>query len=120
MPARPGATAPATLVGTVWRATSVGGQPTVVGSEPTATFTATEVNGTTGCNAYGGSYTYADGAITVGPMRMTLMACSGAIGEVEGRFTQAMAGATTARTTDSVHLFLDGSGGSIEFVAIIT
>ena len=61
-----GPAAPAALAGTAWKATSVAGQPVVAGHEPTATFTAAEVNGTTGCNSYGGSYTYADGKIAFG------------------------------------------------------
>jgi heat shock protein HslJ len=99
-----------------WQAVTVAGQPVVVGHEPTARFTATEVDGTTGCNSYGGSYAYARGTITVGAMRMTLMACEGPIGEVEGRFTQAMTGATTATTDTEGRLIIDGTGGSIVFI----
>ena len=45
--------APAGIEGS-WKAVTVAGQPVVPGHEPTATFSATEVNGTTGCNSYGG------------------------------------------------------------------
>ena len=111
--------APAGLEGR-WKASTVAGQPVVPGHEPTATFSATEVNGTTGCNSYGGGYTYAGGAITFGPMRMTLMACIGPIGEVEGRFTAAMTGATTATVDALGHLVIDGTAGSIVFVGLPT
>ena len=103
-----------------WQAVTVAGQPVVVGHEPTATFRGTEVTGTTGCNSYGGSYTYADGKIAFGPLRMTLMACIGPIGEVEGRFTQAMSGATTATTDAEGRLIIDGTGGSIVFIGLLT
>lgn len=104
----------------VWRAVTVAGQPVVSGHEPTATFSATEVSGTTGCNSYGGSYATADGVIIFGPMRMTLMACIGPIGEVEGRFTAAMAGATAAAIDEQGHLIIDGTAGSIVFVGLPT
>jgi heat shock protein HslJ len=57
---------PASLAGTAWTAVLVAGQPTVSGSEPTAAFTADRVEGTTGCNRYGGSYGYAAGVIKFG------------------------------------------------------
>ena len=103
-----------------WQAVTVDGQPVVAGHEPTATFTATEVSGTTGCNSYGGSYTFADGRIAIGAMRMTMMACIGPIGDVEGRFTQAMTGATTATTDAEGRLILDGPGGSVVFIGLLT
>ena len=96
------------------------GQPVVVGHEPTATFRGTEVSGTTGCNAYGGSYTYEDGKITIGELRMTLMACIGPIGDVEARFTQAMSGTAIATTDAEGRLMLDGPGGPIAFIGILT
>ena len=103
-----------------WRAVTVAGQAVVAGHEPNATFRGTEVTGSTGCNSYGGSYTYADGKITIGAMRMTMMACIGPIGDVEGRFTQAMSGATTATTDTAGRLILDGSGGAIVFIGLPT
>jgi heat shock protein HslJ len=103
-----------------WQAVTVAGQPVVAGHEPTATFRETEVTGTTGCNSYGGSYTYTDGKITIGEMRMTMMACIGPIGEVEGRFTHAMDGATTATTDADGRLILDGTGGAIVFIGLPT
>ena len=112
-----GPAAPASLAGTSWTAISVGGQPVVADHPPTARFGPAEVDGTTGCNSYGGGYTYADGTIAFGPLRMTLMACIGPIGEVEGRFTAAMTGATTAVVDAQGHLTIDGTAGSVVFVA---
>ncbi len=113
-----GHVAPDTLAGTAWKAISVAGQPVVAGHEPTATFTAAEVAGTTGCNSYGGGYTFTDGTIAFGPLRMTLMGCIGPIGDVEGRFTAAMSGATSVVTDAQGRLVLDGTAGSIVFVAV--
>jgi heat shock protein HslJ len=108
-----------TLAGTSWMAISVAGQPVVPDHPPTATFTATEMDGTTGCNSYGGGYRCIDGAIALGPLRMTLMACIGPIGEVESRFTAAMTGATTAVIDAKGQLTIDGTAGSIVFVALL-
>jgi heat shock protein HslJ len=111
-----GPDAPARLAGTAWTAVSVDGQPVVAGSEPTAVFSAQEVSGTTGCNSYGGSYNLADGAISFGPIRSTLMACSGAVGEIEKKFNAALTGATSVAVDGDGHLVIDGTGGSIVFV----
>ena len=75
-----GPAAPDTLAGTSWTAIFVAGQPVAPDHAPTAIFTAAEVAGTTGCNSYGGGYTYTDGTITFQPMRMTMMACIGPAG----------------------------------------
>jgi heat shock protein HslJ len=103
-----------------WQGVTVAGQPVVVGHEPMANFGPGEVSGTTGCNSFGGSYTYADGKILFGPLRTTLMACIGPIGEVEGRFSAALAGATTVTTDAQGHLVIDGTGGSIVFIGLPT
>ena len=47
---------------------------------------------------------------------MTLMGCIGPIGDVEGRFTAALSGATTVVTDPQGQLILDGTAGSIVFV----
>jgi heat shock protein HslJ len=103
-----------------WQAVTVTGRRVVDGHEPTATFTSTEVDGTTGCNRFGGSYTYADGKISFGLFRTTLMACIGPIGEVEGLFTAALSGATSATSDDQGRLIIDGTGGSIVFIGPLT
>jgi hypothetical protein len=48
------------------------------------------------------------------------MGCIGPIGEVEGRFTAALAGAATAATDAQGHLIIDGTGGPIAFVGLLT
>jgi heat shock protein HslJ len=108
--------APATIEG-AWQAVTVAGQPVVAGHEPKANFGPTEVTGTTGCNSFGGSYTYADGTIAFGPLRQTLMGCIGPVGDVEGRFSAALAGATTATIDAAGSLIVDGTSGAITFIA---
>ncbi len=85
------------LAGTNWRAAPVAGQPRRR-QRTHRDVHRDRVNGTTGCNSFGGGYTYADGGVAIGELRMTIMGCIGPIGDVEGRFTQAMTAATTATT----------------------
>lgn len=106
---------PTSLTGTAWRVVTINGRPPVVGSEPTAVFAATEVNGSAGCNSYGGSYAYdpSEGGITFGIVAMTEMACDEARNEVEAAFTQAIGGATSASIDTDGRLVLTGPGGEI-------
>jgi putative lipoprotein len=106
------------LAGTAWRAVSVAGEPPVAGREPTITFDADRVTGTTGCNQYFGGYTLGDGTIAFSAVGMTLMACDDEVGRIEGAFTQALNGATTAAVDASGHLVLDGSGGTVSFARV--
>jgi heat shock protein HslJ len=106
---------PTTLAGTAWRVVSVNGRPPVLGSEPTATFTATEVEGSAGCNTYGGIYAYdaSSGLLAFGNLAMTKMACDAARNEVETRFTQAIAEVTSASIDPDGRLVLNGPAGEI-------
>ena len=106
---------PATLAGTAWRVVSINSRPPVLGSEPTATFTATEVEGSSGCNTYGGSYAYdaSTGLLTFGSLAMTKMACDAARNEVETRFTQTIAQVSSASMDPEGRLVLNGPAGQI-------
>ena len=111
----PSPSAPSTLAGTSWRAVSVSGAVPVAGGEPTLVFAEDQVSGTTGCNQYFGGYTYADGAISLTNVGMTMMACDGPISATEAAFTQALNGATTVSIDDGGQLLLSGSGGEVLF-----
>jgi heat shock protein HslJ len=108
------------LDGTSWKAILVAGQPPVAGREPTATFADARVQGTTGCNQYGGPYTQSDGSIGFGPLMSTMMGCEAAIGEVEGRFDAALNGADRVSFDADGRLVIDGTGGSVTFLAMLT
>ena len=115
----PSAGAPSTLAGTAWRAISVSGAALVQGREPTLAFVdETQVNGNTGCNSFFGGYAYADGTIEFTNVGMTLMACDDAVGTVEGAFTKALNGATSAAIDDGGQLLLSGPGGEILFAPV--
>ncbi len=106
---------PDTLNGTTWTAVLVAGVVPIAGREPTAMFDATSVSGTTGCNSYGGSYQYATGALTFGPLMSTKIGCEAPISAMEQHFAAALEGATTASMDDTGRLVLNGPAGSITF-----
>ena len=111
----PSSETPPTLAGTAWRAISVSGAAPVAGNEPTIAFDADRATGTTGCNQYFGGYTYADGTIALSQVGMTMMACDGPIGTVEGSFVKALNGATSVAIDDGGQLLLSGTGGEVLF-----
>jgi heat shock protein HslJ len=97
---------PATLAGTNWGVVSVAGRPSVPASTPFIGFTADRVQGTGGCNSFGGAYTYdpTTGALTLGELMMTLMGCIGPQGDFETVFVNALQGPQQVMQT------ADGSG----------
>jgi heat shock protein HslJ len=106
---------PTTLAGTAWRVVSINGQPAIAGSEPTAAFAAGEVQGSSGCNSYGGPYTYepATGAIAFGQLSMTLMLCEPQQNEVETLFTATIPKVTVASIDPDGRLVLTGPAAEI-------
>jgi len=112
---------PSTLNGTVWRAVSISGRPPVAGSEPTVVFGPSNANGSSGCNSYGGVYTYdpSSGAIAFKDVAMTLMLCAEpARNVVESLFTEALNAATSASIDPQGRLVLSGPGGEVLFVSM--
>jgi heat shock protein HslJ len=107
------------LTGTTWRVVTVNGRTPVAGGEPTATFTATQVTGSAGCNQYGGGYAFdaSTGAIGFADMRMTAMACAEpARNDFESLFTQTMRQATSAAVDPAGRLVLSGPAGQVVLV----
>jgi heat shock protein HslJ len=112
---------PSTLDGTAWRAVTISGRQPVAGSEPTVVFGPTNANGSSGCNSYGGVYTYdpSTGAIAFKDVAMTLMLCAEpARNAIESLFTQALNAATSASVDAQGRLVLSGPGGDVLFVPV--
>lgn len=105
---------PGSLAGTAWRVASIDGQNAVPNHEPTVIFDGTRVEGTGGCNGYGGDYTFdADSAtLTVGDLMSTMMGCMGPEGDYEGRFHQAFHGPLKVSILGE-QLTLQGPAGTI-------
>ena len=103
--------AAATLSGTTWTVTTVGGDFVDANSPPTIDFAADgKVSGTTGCNQYSGTYEVNGNEIAVGLLAMTMMLCEGSIGEQETLFGPALQGATTWAIDETGMLLLSGAG----------
>ena len=109
---------PTTLAGTTWRVVAINGQAMVPGVEPTAQFAENELQGSSGCNSYGGDYTYepSTGAISFGELSTTLMLCDGPAGAAETAFSQAINQAQSASIDPEGRLVLTGPGGEIVLV----
>jgi len=107
---------PTSLADTAWRVVSINGRLPVPGSEPTAVFTAVEVKGSSGCNAYSGNHTYdpSTGVIAFRDLNATAMACAEAPkNDFEALFLKTFNVATSASIDPGGRLVLTGPGGEI-------
>jgi heat shock protein HslJ len=102
----------ANLVGTGWRVVRVDDTAPVAGSEPTIAFKEGRIEGTTGCNSYGGDVTINGATIEAGDMAMTLIGCMDEISEMETAFLAALDGAEEL-SSQGANLVIRGSGGEI-------
>ncbi len=107
------------LGGTSWTVVSVAGTATIADARPTMTFALEgTVSGSDGCNQYSGPFRTNGQEITVGQLTSTLIGCELQLGAQAQAFTQALAGATTWRQTDTGALELHGHGDVIAEPAI--
>ena len=93
----PGASAAIGIAGPTWIVTTIGGSDTLADARPTMTFGADgQVQGSGGCNSYGGPYKLDGAAIDVGDLASTMMLCQDqSIGAQETAFFAALGGAQT-------------------------
>jgi heat shock protein HslJ len=78
----------------------------------TMTIEGGDIGGRAACNSYGGTLAVSDGAVTVGDLAWTEMACEPAVMEIESAFLNGLMRVRTAtRTTDTASL----SGEGVEF-----
>ncbi|MEP9360780.1 META domain-containing protein [Sphingomonas sp. KR3-1] len=71
----PRAEAPTSVLGGNWRVEALNGRPVVRGTNPTVSFENGRVSGNGGCNRFSGTYAFARGRLTAGPLASTRMAC---------------------------------------------
>ena len=105
----------ASLAGTSWTLSDLDSAG-VTGTAPTLVFTETDVNGTGGCNTFGGTYTTDGDAISFGPIASTMMACEGQSMEQETVYFAALDGANRY-AVDGDALTLTGDAGMLTFSA---
>ena len=114
----PGGAVP-TLAGTSWIVVSVAGRSPIAGAVPTVTFDAERVNGTGGCNQYGGSYRVdlSTGQLAVRELVSTDMGCLQAgVSAFETTFLQALGSASQVALDPTGQLTLTGPAGRIVLV----
>ena len=107
---------PASLDGTSWTLTTIGGTEVAVESVPTLVFAeGGAVSGNAGCNQFSGTATIGDGTIDFGALASTRMACvDEAATQLETEYLAALDAATTWSVDDGT---LTIGGGSELFFA---
>ncbi|MFM5923751.1 MAG: META domain-containing protein [Novosphingobium sp.] len=97
-----------------WRVRSIGGVPALDPAAPTIRFGADgRVNGSTGCNAFSGTFETSGDTLTIGALAMTRRACPGPIGVQEQKFVSALAAVAAYRSTASGGMALVGPGDAV-------
>ena len=88
------------------------GQAAVAGHLPVVSFDQSRVQGTGGCNTFGGSYAYApeSGVLRLGDLQSTLMGCLGPEGAFEATFLQAFTGSLQASAVGDQLTFTGPNG----------
>jgi heat shock protein HslJ len=103
---------PGNLAGTGWRVLRIDDMVPVAGSEPTIAFRDGQLEGTTGCNSYGGQVTIEGTSFEAGELMMTLIGCMDEISEMETAFIRAIHEANEI-AAEGANLVIRGPGGSI-------
>lgn len=111
--------APSTLTGHSWTLTRIvidGDELIVSDTNPiTLSFHSQDqtINGSSGCNSYGGSYAVTGNQITFADMRSTLMLCfDTGVMELEAAYTDALSRVETYHIAGGT-LTLEGAGGQV-------
>lgn len=108
------------LDGTVWELLSINGVAPIDGTEITLRFQDGRVQGSSGCNTYGGDYTLEnDGGFRAGPIAVTEMACLDPEGvmDQEVNYLQILQGANML-VRDGDELTIEGGGDTLVFWGI--
>jgi heat shock protein HslJ len=109
-----------TLTNTQWRLTQLAGQPALASTEVIMNLADGALNGSDGCNSYGGSYKTSDDKFEVGPdMISTLMACDELIMTQSSAYYQALTQAATFKLAGTKLSLMDSAGSIVaEFETI--
>lgn len=108
------------LEGAEWELLSINGVAPIEGSAITLRFQDGRVQGSSGCNTYGGDYTQGDdGAFQAGPIAVTEMACLDREGvmDQEINYLRILQGASKI-SRDGDELTIEGGGSVLVFRGI--
>ena len=109
------------LEDTLWELLSINGVAPIEGTEITLHFLDGRVQGSSGCNTYGGDYTLGDdGAFQAGPIAVTEMGCLNPAGvmEQEVSYLSILQGAS-GLVQDDDRITIEGGGNSLRFQKIL-
>ncbi len=95
------------LAGTEW-GPEAAGEP-----EQYIQFKESDVAGHGGCNRFGGRYTFGGGAIEIGPLFSTKMACAPEIMDAEQAWLKMLENARAAEVTPKTLILRDETGNTI-------
>jgi heat shock protein HslJ len=103
------------LQDTQWVLVTLGGEPPLSDTAPSADFSTDEISGSTGCNTYFGAYTVDGSEITIGDVASTEMWCTEPDGvmDQEQAFLAALRSATGYRLSGAQLELLDPTGRMI-------
>lgn len=73
----------ASLIEGTWRIEALSGRPVARGTAPTVTFREGRISGNASCNRFNGSFDFARGRLTAGPLATTRMACAERVKNVQ-------------------------------------
>lgn len=83
------------------------------GSDTYIQFAEKDVSGFAGCNRFRGSYTFADGKLSFGPLANTRMACPPEQMETERKVLQLLEATKAADATHKTLILQDGTGATL-------
>lgn len=106
------------IEGTVWTVESIGGVATLPVAQPTIAFgTDGTVSGTSGCNAFSGTFRTDGDAIEIGQLASTMMGCEPERTAQEAAFNAAISDVTTWRLGEDGRLTLTGGADLVALPA---
>ena len=91
--------------------------PVLAGTQVSAEFTNGQINGSTGCNQFGGSYAQTGNNITINEVAMTRKACEGGIQQQETHFADMLRLVQTF-SIEGNNLSLQHPTGTMQFVRL--
>ena len=103
------------LEGTQWVLVTLEGEPPLMGTAPSAEFSADQIRGSTGCNHYFGTYAASGSDITISDVASTEMYCMDPEGvmDQEQAFLAVLASAASYRLAGARLELLDATGSVI-------
>ncbi len=108
---------PATLLEGEWAIQSIAGRRPAPGTPPMVRFQGTQINGSTGCNNFGGGFRFERGHLTTGALITTRRACIGPANAQEQNLLKLLGQRLSVSRNRSGRLVMTGRGGQAVVLA---